>query len=72
MLVMFVIWVLFKRPARGAPARAWYNDLVDVKTVDLSRDEYTEGDQDSADNEQRMIRMKGSKRYLWKLYYWVA
>ena len=69
MLVMFVIWALFKR---GAPARAWYNDLVDVKTVDLFRDEYTEGDQDSSDNEQRSLRMKGSKRYLWKLYYWIA
>ena len=72
MLVMFVIWALFKRPAHGAPARAWYNDLVDAKTVDLSRDEYTEVDQDNAENELRMIRMKGRKGYLWKIYYWIA
>jgi AAT family amino acid transporter len=79
MLVMFIFWMVLKRPGlhslhpvSGAPTGTWYSDLVDVKTVDLSRDEYAEGDQDSADDEQRVIRMKGSKGYLWRLYYWIA
>jgi amino acid permease len=66
MLVMFIFWMLLKHPGLR------YGDLVDVKTVDLSRDEYTEGDQDRADDEERDIRMKGSKGYLWRLYYWIV
>lgn len=80
MLVMFIFWMLLKRPGlhsshpgmSGTLTGAWYSDLVDVKTVDLSRDEYAEGDHDRADDEQRVIRMKGSKGYLWKLYYWIV
>jgi AAT family amino acid transporter len=86
MLVMFIFWRLVKRPGphslhpgvsgttRGGEAsrRAWYSDLVDTKSVDLSRDEYVEGVIDRADDEQRITRMKGNKRFLWKLYYWIA
>jgi len=85
MLVMFIAWMVVKRPGSHslhpglsgtavgeASRRAWYSDLVDTKTVDLSRDEYVEGDNDRADDEQRITRMKGNKRCLWKLYYWIA
>ena len=81
MLVMFVSWMLLKHSGlhsahssiSGTHRRtSWYSDLVDVETVDLSRDEYAEGDEDRADDEERNIRMKGSKGYLWRLYYWIA
>jgi amino acid transporter, AAT family len=80
MLVMFIFWMLLKRPGlrsshpdgSRALTGTWYSDLVDVKTVDLSRDEYMEGDHDRADDEQRITRMKGNTRYLWRLYYWLA
>jgi len=85
MLVMFIFWMLLKRPGlhhlrlSGTLGdgengkRMWYSDLVDVKTVDLSRDEYVERDDDRADDKQRTNRMtQGWKGYLWRLYYWIA
>jgi amino acid transporter, AAT family len=76
MLAMFIFWMLLKRPGlhrdgSGAP-QVWYSDLVDVKNVDLSRDEYSEGEHDRTDDEQRINRVKGNKWYLWRLYYWIA
>jgi hypothetical protein len=54
------------------PDHAWYSDMVDVNTVDLSKDEYVEGDADRADDEQRNKRIKGKTGHIWRLYNWIA
>lgn len=46
-----------------------YNDLVDIHTVDLFRDEYIEEEITGKDDE----RERGNGRYFWKLFYdWVV
>lgn len=55
-------------PSRRLRWRWRYHDLVDIRTVDLKRDEYPEQETDRTD-EEREERLKGGKRLLWKLYY---
>lgn len=63
MLVMFTIWTAVKlRGFRGV--------FVDASTVDLHRDEYVEDEVDKTEDEQRTRRMQGTKKILWRLYYW--
>ena len=50
----------------------WHNDLVDVKTVDLNKDEYTEEGVDKSDEEERDGWIKGPVGLLWRLYYWLV
>ena len=52
--------------------RAKFHDLVDVDSVDLYTDEYTEDDRDVAEEDEVAQRLKstGPKRVLWSLYYW--
>ncbi|KII94587.1 hypothetical protein PLICRDRAFT_97452 [Plicaturopsis crispa FD-325 SS-3] len=82
MLVMYVVWMLLKRPLPSSalspettPSRSgwWYSDLVDIRTVDLRRDEHEEEIDDKVDDEQRIRRI--SKRYsgwAWRVFYWVV
>ena len=92
MVVMYLTWMLVKRPtaaqvaADGTPLapdqrpsifrRAWsvltYSDLVDIRTVNLQRDEHEEEPEDVADDAERETRLKGRWRWLWKLYYAVV
>ncbi|KAJ4493882.1 amino acid permease-domain-containing protein [Lentinula edodes] len=62
-----------RRRERGG--RWWYNDIVDVNTVDLYRDEHDEEEEDRVDDVERERRLKGSnlvQRTLWKLFYFIA
>ncbi|KAF9814582.1 hypothetical protein IEO21_05040 [Rhodonia placenta] len=70
MLVMFVGWMVVRRPARKEGRPRWH-DIVDTTTVDLTRDEYEEDATDKADDELRAERLKGQVGLLWRLYYWV-
>jgi amino acid permease len=81
MIVMYTAWMLIKRPGlNGSPQtmqskRFWYSDLVDVNTVDLSKDEYHDEESDHVEDETRTRRMtKGNLglRILWRMYYLVA
>jgi AAT family amino acid transporter len=81
MIVMCTAWMLIKRPRSNSSAqtaqsrRFWYSDLVDVNTVDLSKDEYHDEESDHIEDETRIRRMtKGNlgMRILWRLYYVVA
>jgi len=45
---------------------------VDVKTVDLNKDEYTEEGVDKSDEEERDGWIKGPVGLLWRLYYWLV
>ncbi|KAI0695946.1 amino acid permease-domain-containing protein [Cerioporus squamosus] len=55
------------------PRRVWnvltYNDQVDIKIVDLRRDEHHEEAEDLADDEQREAKLHGRWRWFWKVYY---
>ncbi|EJF57625.1 hypothetical protein DICSQDRAFT_140179 [Dichomitus squalens LYAD-421 SS1] len=64
-------------PARKSLSRrVWdfltYNDAVDVRTVDLKRDEHEEEAADLADDARRESKLKGRYRWLWKVYYAVV
>ncbi|THV06692.1 hypothetical protein K435DRAFT_644901 [Dendrothele bispora CBS 962.96] len=102
MIVMFVAWMLLRRPTAPAkldeetnttpignegyttpitnsrnPSELWrYNDIVDIHTVDLKKDEYEEDKtgQDRTEDEIREGRLKGSRlsAIAWRLYYWVV
>jgi hypothetical protein len=81
MIIMYILWMLIKRPGFNASPetsqsrRLWYNDLVDVNTVDLSKDEYQDVEDDRIEGETGQDRVtKGSfgTRTLWRLYYLVA
>lgn len=81
MIVMYILWMLIKRPGLKSSAntprsrRIWYSDLVDVNTVDLSKDEYQDEEVDKIDDETRHNRItKGNlgARMLWRLYYWIV
>lgn len=52
--------------------RWWYSDLVDIKAVDLVRDEYEEDEEDKEDDEERDTRLGGKWRLLWRIYYWLV
>lgn len=47
----------------------WSGDIVDLETVDLTRDEYVEDEEDRREDEQRDLRKKG---VLWNLYDWLV
>ncbi|KAI0329218.1 hypothetical protein GY45DRAFT_1280260 [Cubamyces sp. BRFM 1775] len=49
-----------------------YHDNVDVRTVDLRRDEHEEEEEDRADDERREAKMKSRWGWLWKVYYAVV
>ncbi|EKM80770.1 hypothetical protein AGABI1DRAFT_55831 [Agaricus bisporus var. burnettii JB137-S8] len=82
MIVMYTAWMLIKRPglnnsSQTSPTktRFWYSDLVDVNTVDLSKDQYHDEESDHIEDETRTRRMtKGNlgRRILWRLYYVAA
>jgi AAT family amino acid transporter len=55
-------------PDRGQHRRWWYNDLVDIETVDLVSDEHHEHEENEADRNGG-DRPKG---VLEKIYYWLA
>ncbi|KAJ3810224.1 amino acid permease/ SLC12A domain-containing protein [Lentinula aff. lateritia] len=62
-----------RRRERGG--RWWYNDIVDVNTVDLYRDEHDEEEEDRVDDVERERRLKGSnlvQRTLWRLFYLIV
>lgn len=50
-------------------SRFWSGDIVDLDTVDLTRDEYVEVEEDRREDEQRALRKKG---VLWNLYDWLV
>ncbi|RPD78334.1 hypothetical protein L226DRAFT_502776 [Lentinus tigrinus ALCF2SS1-7] len=58
------------------PRRVWnvltYNDQVDIKTVDLKRDEHEEEPGDVADDEEREMKLHGRWRWFWRIYYAVV
>ena len=86
MILMYIAWMLIGRPDPNIPAPAsslssaspgwrrelWKSDLVDVNTVDLTRDEYTEDHVDSVGDDKRDKRYQGKTRWLWRVYYWVV
>lgn len=49
-----------------------FHDIVDIETVDLRRDEYQDNERDVVDDEQSKVRLSGQRRWLWRLYYWLA
>jgi len=86
MILMYTAWMLIRRPDPNIPAPTsslssaspgwrrewWKSDLVDVNTVDLTRDEYTEDHVDSVGDDKRDKRYQGKTRWLWRVYYWVV
>ncbi|OJT15330.1 hypothetical protein TRAPUB_8126 [Trametes pubescens] len=57
----------------GILRRVWrrvaYSDAVDIRTVDLRRDEHEEEPEDVADDLEREAHLKGRWGPLWKVYY---
>lgn len=57
----------------GILRRVWrrvaYSDAVDIRTVDLRRDEHEEEPEDVADDLEREVHLKGRWGPLWKVYY---
>ena len=51
--------------------RIKYHDLVDIDTVDLTRDEYDEGD-DTGEEDEVASRLSGKMKLLWTFYYWLV
>ena len=60
----------------GVLRRAWRfvasSDVVDVRTVDLRRDEHEEEPEDAVDDAAREGKLQGRARWLWRLYYAVV
>ncbi|KZT08438.1 uncharacterized protein LAESUDRAFT_723957 [Laetiporus sulphureus 93-53] len=52
--------------------RKRYHDLVDLDTVDLTKDEYEEAETDRSDDEEREKRLNGCTGWLWAMYYWIV
>ncbi|KAI0365662.1 hypothetical protein BV20DRAFT_1038833 [Pilatotrama ljubarskyi] len=56
--------------------RVWrriaYNDSVDIRTVDLRRDEHEEEPEDLLDDQKREAKLKGKWGWFWKVYYAVV
>ena len=80
MIVMYLGWILIRRPNPNPNSSTshiqwkWLkNDLVDLDTVDLRRDEYNEVgfDPERAEEEERE-REKRKGRWLWRIYYWIV
>lgn len=77
MIFMYTLWLFIRRPGFEASRsrRFWTSDLVDINTVDLSKDEYQGVETDRAEDERRHNRvMDGNsvRRVLWRLYYLVV
>ncbi|KAI0769629.1 amino acid permease-domain-containing protein [Trametes elegans] len=49
--------------------RVAYHDSVDIRTVDIRRDEYEEEETDLKDDEARERKLGGRWRWFWKVYY---
>ena len=49
-----------------------FDDLVDIRYIDLYADEHDEDEDDCVDNETRAKRLKGRWRLLWRLWDWIA
>jgi len=84
MLVLFVTWSIVRKVLKhqevtnlststGGKVR-YATDVVDVRTVDLNKDEYNVvEEEDEEDNERRERRTAtGKARWLWKLFYWIV
>lgn len=78
MMVMYFVWILWLRPppsagrsGAGLPRRWdwWFNDAVDLHSVDLSADEYVDI---QGSEEEEEDRKSGRAGYLTTLYRWVA
>lgn len=50
----------------------WSGDIIDLDTVDLTRDEYVEDEGDRRRDEQRDFRTKGVTQWIWILYDWLV
>ncbi|KAG6813772.1 hypothetical protein H0H92_007724 [Tricholoma furcatifolium] len=86
MVVMTIAWLIVTKlrrnhskdtpqvPEADQPSRrTWYHDIVDVDTVDLYHDEYTEEDVvDEMDDNERETRITGKAGLLWRVYYWIV
>lgn len=83
MIVMYLAWMIIKRPDPNALASSnstatptrrkwWTSDLVDINTVDLLREEYEEQAVDEEDDQKMEKRLKGRSRWAWRVYYWVV
>ncbi|KAF8973198.1 amino acid permease-domain-containing protein [Flammula alnicola] len=57
---------------RNNKKKSRFHDLVDVESVDLYRDEYTEEVVESAAEDEITKRLNGKARLLWSLYYWLV
>ncbi|KAK0212727.1 amino acid permease/ SLC12A domain-containing protein [Desarmillaria ectypa] len=71
MVVMYLIWLTLRRrnctktaAETEAPTKAPWSDIVDMKTVDLTTDEYVEDQVEDAETDRQTI--------LRRLYYWFA
>ncbi|KAI0322347.1 amino acid permease/ SLC12A domain-containing protein [Amylostereum chailletii] len=79
MLVMFIAWSLVHRsPAvhdevvvSTRRVRQW-SDIVDLATVDLRRDEYSDVEDDVVDDQEKERRQKGRMAWAWRIYYLLA
>ncbi|EGO25175.1 hypothetical protein SERLADRAFT_368585 [Serpula lacrymans var. lacrymans S7.9] len=84
MVVMYIVWMLTRRNAcdsidegtplirtQGQRIRWWHSDMVDVRTVDLFKDEYEEEAVEGADDEERERRLRSRAGLAWRLYYWI-
>lgn len=60
------------RPSLARRMLARLHDLVDTKTVNLTRDEYEEEPEDVADDQKREARLKGRRGWAWRVFYAVA
>ena len=83
MIVMFTSWLMLKRFTRPAGrllarddesrSRVWHHlDVVDIDTVDLTQDEYTDEAEDKEEDEERRGRISGPRGLWWRLYYWIV
>lgn len=87
MIVMYLGWILIRRPnpnhhlpsslaSSPLPWKWLKDDLVNLDTVDLRRDEYDDVglDPERAEEEERERekRSTGKGRWLWRIYYWIV
>lgn len=56
----------------GSRKAWWRGDLVDVDTVDLSRDEYVEVELDRAEDERQEARLRGKYGWAWRMFHWLV
>ncbi|KAH8107816.1 amino acid permease-domain-containing protein [Cristinia sonorae] len=58
--------------SRARSSRWRVHDFVDVRTVDLYRDEYADEEVDVVEDKVREERVSGRWRWVWKAYYFLA